>query len=150
VEQRRDPRHDVLSRRRRRRHDRLVGVGQGDDQRRNRLGQHVLVGGRIRQQDLLDAVELGRGLGGRPAVMTGDENVHVGAERLGGGQRLCGRIFQRFIVVVGEKKCRHQIAPASFLSLSSSSATVLTLTPALRTGGSLVLTTSSRGLISTP
>ena len=132
------------------RHDRFVGAGQGDDQRRNRLGEHVLVGGRIRQQDLLDAVELGRGLGGRPAIMTGDQNVDVGAERLGGGQRLCGRIFQRLIVVLGEKKCRHQIAPASFLSLSSSSATVLTLTPALRTGGSLVLTTSSRGLVSTP
>ena len=128
----------------------FVGARQRNDQRGGRLGQHVLVSGRVREQHFLDAVELGRGVGDRLAVMTGDEDVHVGADRLGGGQRLAGRVFQRFVVVFGEKKCRHQIAPASFLSLSTSSATVLTLTPALRTGGSVVLTTSSRGLMSTP
>ncbi len=149
VEQRRDPRHDVLSGRGRRRHDGFVRRSERHDQRRGRLGQHVLVSGRVREQDLGHAVELRRGLGDRLAVMTGDQNVHLGAERLGRGQRLGGRVLERVIVVLGEQKRRHQTAPAS-LSFSTSSATLLTLTPALRTGGSAVLITSSRGLMSTP
>ena len=150
VEQRRHARHDVLPGRGRRRHDRLVRLGQRNDERGGRLRQHVRVGGRVREQHLLDAVELGGGVGDRLAARAGDEDVHVAAERLGGGQRLVGRVLERLVVVLGEEEGRHQIAPASFLSLSTSSATVLTLTPALRCGGSAVLTISSRGLTSTP
>ncbi len=109
-----------------------------------------VVGGRVGEQHLGHAVKLGGGFRDRFAIVAGDQNVHLGAERLGGGQRLVGRVLERDIVVLGEEKCRHQIAPASFLSLSTSSATDFTFTPALRTGGSEVLTTSSRGLMSTP
>ena len=150
VEQRRDARHEVLARGGRRRDDRLVGAGERDDQRGRRLGQHVLIGRRIRQQHLLDAVELRRRVRDRLAAGAGDQHVHIGADALGRGERLVGRVLERLVVVLGNQQRRHQIAPASFLSLSTSSATVFTLTPALRTGGSTVLTTSSRGLTSTP
>src|SRR3984885_6353078 len=150
VEQRRDPRHDVLSVRGRRREDRLVGLGERHDEGRRRLGKHVLVGGRVSEQYFLDTVELGCGIGGRLAIVAGDQHVDVGADLFGGGQRFVGGVLERFVVVFGEKKNRHQIAPASFFSLSMSSATVLTLTPALRPGGSDVLTISRCGLVSTP
>jgi hypothetical protein len=110
----------------------------------------VLVGGRVSEQHSLDTVELGCGIGGRLAIVAGDQHVDVGADLFGGGQRLVGSVLERLVVVLGEKKNRHQIAPASFFSLSMSSATVLTLTPALRTGGSEVLTISRCGLVSTP
>ena len=150
VEESGDPRHDIFSRRGRRRHDGLVGRRQSDDQRGDRLRQHMRVRFGVGDEHLGDAVELRRGFGHCFAIMPGDQDVHLGAKRLGGGQRLVGRVLERRIVVLGEKKCRHQIAPASFLSLSTSSATDFTLTPALRTGGSAVLTTSSRGAMSTP
>jgi len=46
---------------------------------RYRLGQHVLVGRRIRQQHFLDAIEFRRGIRDRFATFARDENVHVGA-----------------------------------------------------------------------
>ncbi len=106
IEQRGDARHDVLSGRGRRRHDGFVRRRERDDQRRGRLGQHVLVSGRVREQNLFHAVELGRGLSDRFAIVTGDQNVHVGAERLGRGQRLVGRILERL-------HCRARQAEAS-------------------------------------
>ena len=111
VEQRGDARHDVLTARGRRRHDRFVRLGQRDDQRRGRFRQHVLVRSRVRQQHFLDAVELGGGIGRRLALMASDQDMHVGAERLGGGQRFGGRILERFVVVFGEKQRRHFRSP---------------------------------------
>ena len=52
VEQRRDARHDVLAGRGRRRDDRVIGPAQRDDQRRERLGQRMLVGGAVGEQHL--------------------------------------------------------------------------------------------------
>src|SRR5215468_7523790 len=104
---------------------------------------------RVGEQHFADPVELGRGLRDRFAVLTGDQNVHFATDLFRGGQRFVGRVLERGVVVLGEQECGHQIAPAS-LSFSTNSATPLTLTPALRTGGSAVLTTSSRGLMSTP
>jgi len=43
------------------------------------------------------------------------------------------------VVVLGDDERRHQMTPASFFSLSTSSAAVLTLTPARRFGGSVTL-----------
>ena len=63
VEQRGDARHDVLAGGRRRRDDRVVGAGERDDQRRQRLGQPVRVGGAVGEQHLRDAGELRRRLG---------------------------------------------------------------------------------------
>ena len=108
VEQRRDARHHVLAGGGRRRDDRVVGPGERDDQRGERLGQHVLVGRRIGEQHLLDAVELGGGIGHR-LRLAGDQHVHVAAQRLGGGQRLVGGILERLVVVLGEEKRGHGV-----------------------------------------
>jgi len=52
---------------------------------------------------------------------------------------------------LGDKKdCHRYSTPASSLSFDTSSATEPTLAPDLRPDGSVVLMTSSRGLISTP
>ena len=69
VEQRRDARHEILARRGRRRDDRVVGAGERDDQRGERLRQHVLIGGAVGEQHLLDAVELGGGFGDGAAAL---------------------------------------------------------------------------------
>ena len=70
---------------------RVVGGGERDDQRGQRLGELMRVGGAVGEQHLGDAVELGGGLGDGAAVLAGDEHVHLAAERLGGGERLGGR-----------------------------------------------------------
>ena len=108
VEQGRDARHDVLSARRRRRGDGFVRAGERYNERGGRLRQHVLVGRRIGEQDLGDALELGRGFSRGAAIVTGDEDVDLGTDYLGRGQRLVGRVLKRLVVVFGEKKRGHQ------------------------------------------
>ena len=88
------------------------------------------------------------GFGDRAAGLARDQHVDRLPERLRGGQRLVGRVLERLVVVLGEQQRGHQISPISFLSLSTSSPTVFTLTPALRPAGSAVLSTSSRGATS--
>ena len=105
--------------------------------------------GRVGEEHLGGAVELGGGLGDGLAAGTGDQHVHVAAQRLGGAHGLGDGGAERLVVVVGEKKDRHDSAPTSF-SLAMSSAALATLTPALRPGGSTVLSTLSRGATSTP
>src|SRR5262249_56778085 len=96
------------------------------------------------------AGELGGGFRDAAAALARDQHMHVATQRLGGGQRLVGRVLERLVVVLGEKERGHQINPISFLSLSTSSPTDFTLTPALRPGGSVVLRISIRGATSTP
>src|SRR3954469_18757598 len=103
----------------------------------------------VGDQNLLHAVELGGGVGGCFAILTGDEDVHVAAHRLGGGQRLQGRVLDSLVVVFGGEERAHS-PPASYFSLQIISATEPTLTPDLRPGGSAVFSTCSRGLMSTP
>ena len=150
VEQRGDARHEILAGGGRRRDDRVVGRRERDDQRRQRLRQHVLVGRRRRRAAPSRRRRAWRRPRRRRGALAGDQHMHSAAERLGGGQRLVGGVLERLVVVLGDEKRGHQITPASFLSLSTSSATVFTLAPALRPGGSVVLSTSSRGATSTP
>ena len=81
------------------------------DERRHRLGQHVLVAGAVGEQYLGHAVELGGGLGHRPAVLAGDQHVYRLPQRLGGGQRLGGRVFEGLVVVLGEEERGHVDVP---------------------------------------
>ena len=120
----------------------VVRARERDDERRQRLGELMLVSRAVRDQHLLDAVELRGGIGDRAAAFAGDQHMHVAAERLGGGQRLVGRILERLVVVLGNQKNSHPSTPASF-SLPTSSATEPTLAPALRPPGSTVFTTSA-------
>lgn len=75
--------------------------------------------------------------------------MHLAAHLGRGGQRLVGRVFQRSVVVFCNEEDSHQIAPAS-LSLATSSAGEPTLMPAWRFGGSSVLMTLRRAVVSTP
>src|SRR5260370_28057816 len=90
------------------------------------------VDGAVGEQRLGRYGEPGGVFGDRPAALAGDQHMHIAAERLGGGQRLVSRILERLVVLLGEKERGHQINPISFLSLSTSSPTVLTFTPAFR------------------
>src|SRR5579885_939236 len=110
----------------------------------------MLVRRRVGDEHFLHAVEFCSRVGHGFAVFPGNKHVHVTAKRLGCRERFGGRILQRSVVMLGEKKRRHESTPASSLSLPTSSATEPTLTPDLRPGGSLVFTTCKRGLTSTP
>ena len=91
------------------------------------------------------------GLGrGGTGIVAGHQHMHVATHLGCGGERLVGCILEGLVIVFGNEKHGHdQIAPAS-LSLETSSATDLTLTPARRFGGSSVFSTFSRGFTSAP
>src|SRR5690606_32397831 len=76
--------------------------------------------------------------------------MNIAAKLLCGAQCFGRRWRKLGTDKLGKKKCRHQRPPASFLSFSTSSATLPTLTPALRVGGSEVFRTLRRGVMSTP
>src|SRR3954454_10876069 len=150
VEQGCDARHHVLEARRRRRNDGVIGRRQRDDQRGQRLGQIVRIKRAVGEQHLLHTGKLCGRVRRDLGILAGHQNFDVRAERGRRGQGLVGRILERRIVVFGNQKRRHQSTPASFLSFDTSSATSLTLTPALRPAGSVVLRTSRRAVRSTP
>ena len=54
----------------------VIGGRERDDQRRQRLGQHVLVRRAVGEQHLGHAVELGGGFGSGPRALAGDQHVH--------------------------------------------------------------------------
>ena len=128
---------------------RIVAAHQADDQRRQLLRQLMAELGRVREQHLRCALELGGSFGDALAVGAGHQHVHVLAQGLGGAHGLGDDAAQRLVVVVGEEQDRHDSAPTS-LSLATSSAALATLTPALRPGGSTVFSTLRRGAMSTP
>ena len=155
VEQSGNSRHDILAGGCRRRDDRLVGWRERDHQRSQRLRQHVLVGRLIRQQHLFHTVEIGGGFP-QPAGRTARRPARARRRRAPSPRSMpCGLRPLRLCCRARRSarwSCEDdlQIKPISFLSLSTSSPTVLTLTPALRPPGSMVFITSRRGEGSTP
>src|SRR5207248_1743275 len=87
---------------------------------------------------------------GRPAILSGDQNMNIAANLGGGGHRVQGGGLQRPVVVFGDDENGHQITRASFFNLSISSATEPTLTPPWRLAGSSTFKVTSRGAASTP
>src|SRR3546814_5393536 len=81
---------------------------------------------------------------------SGDQDVSLARQLPGGGHGVQRGRLQGRVVVLGDDQRRHQITLASLRSLSTSSATEATFTPALRAGGSFTATMVSRGLTSTP
>ena len=97
------------------------------------------VEGIVGDKHLRHALELGGARRGGADVLAGDQHVDRTAELERGGERARGRVVQLSARDFGQKKARHrQITPASSCSLATSSATDLTLTPALRPPGSVV------------
>src|SRR5271170_690150 len=131
--------------------DGVVTGGERNDQRRQRLGQAMRVERIVRHSHFRHALELSGHRGGGGDVLAGDKHVDRTSELERGGERARGRVVQLSACDFGQKKGRHrQITPASSWSLPTSSATDLTLTPALRPAGSEVFSTLRRGETSTP
>ena len=118
VEQRGDARHEILAGGGRRRDDRVVCAGERDDQRGQRLGEHVLVSGGVGEQHLVDAVELGGRLGDRAAPLPATSTCTSPPSALRRGERLVGGVLECLVVVLGDAEGSViQSTPASFLSL---------------------------------
>ena len=90
-----------------RRDDGVIAGRQRDDQRRHRLGEHVLEGASSATSTLATPGELRRRLGRRAAVLAGDQHMDLAADRGGGGQRLGGRVLEALVVVLGNEEGRH-------------------------------------------
>ena len=101
---------------------------------------------RVGVQHFADARQLGGRLGGGLGVVAGDEDVDVATQRLGRGDGFAGRGLQRAVGVIGQQENGHYSTPASALSFCTSSATLPTLTPALRLAGSEIFSTLRRGV----
>ena len=152
VEQGRDARRDVLADRVGGHDDVAVARRELDDQRGDVLGQPVGVGRVLGLQHLGDALHCGGRLGGlagssgrrpararrrRAACAAVDGVGDVGADGLA--------------VMRGDNEDGHvRSLPLRSCSLSTSSATVFTLTPPLRLGGSSTFSVFRRGATSTP
>ncbi len=120
-------------------------------QRRQRLGEAVRIDRVVGDAHPGDAVELGRRLRRRAEILPGEQHVDRSAEILGRGESPRADVGEMAARDFAQKKSGHvQITPASSRSFDTSSATVLTLTPALRPLGSLVFSTLTRGATSTP
>ncbi len=150
VEQRGDPRQDVLAVAGGRGQHVAVGAAQLGQQRREVLRQLVGVGRGVGDQHLAHPGDLGRGGGHRATALAGDQQVDVAADLAGGREGVEGGRGQRGIVVLGEYQDSHQITFASFFSLSTSSATDPTLMPALRAAGASTLSTFTVEAVDTP
>ena len=151
VEERGDPRHDILGAGGRGRDDGVVAGRERHDQPGERLGQRVGVSRVIGGAHFGDAGKLRGARRSVGDVLPGDQHIDGRAELDRRSQRACGHVAQGAASDLGQKKGRHdQITPASSCSLATSSATVFTFTPALRPPGSAVFSTLSRGATSTP
>src|SRR5262249_44817374 len=113
-------------------------------------GNHLGVERVICDEHFLDASKLCRRLGGSAAILSRDEHVHGRTKLRSSCDGLRRRVLERGVDVFCNHEARHQMTPASFLSLSRSSCTVFTLMPAWRFGGSVTLRTFSFGVMSTP
>src|SRR6266851_626279 len=111
----------------------------------------VVVGPVVSEQHSSYPGDDGSGLRHCPAVLARHQDIDILAgDFLGGGDGVerCG--LQRRIIVLGDDEGSHQITRASVLSLSTSSATEPTLWPPWRFAGSSTLSTTRRGVASTP
>ena len=151
VEQRGRAWHEILAAAGGGGHDMAVAAGERHDELGQVLGQAVGIGSVIGQQHLGDAGDRRGGFRGGAAILAGHQHDQIAADGLGGGDGIEGRRLQAGVVVLGDEEDGHrQITLASLRSLSTSSATLFTLTPDLRLGGSATLRVFSRGEGSTP
>ncbi|MNN43934.1 hypothetical protein D3C81_1582000 [compost metagenome] len=108
------------------------------------------IGRGVGQQHLGHAGDLGGGFGHRAATGTGDQHMDVATDLLRGRHGVEGGGGQGGVVVFGNDENGHQITFASFFSFSTSSATDLTLMPALRAAGASTLRVFTVEAVETP
>ncbi|MEY9834124.1 hypothetical protein ABIA25_006002 [Sinorhizobium fredii] len=107
VEEGGDARQDVLADRGGGGHKRVVGTGQRDDQRGERLGEIVGKARVVGDQHLGDTGKLRRLLGDGSDIRAGYQNVDVAADFLGRRQRLGRLVGKVGGVVVSQKQNGH-------------------------------------------
>src|ERR1700722_2609027 len=114
----------------------------------------VLVARVIGDQHLGDAGDLCGGLGGRTAILAGDEDLDVARAGLGDfrgrGDGVEGGGLGHLVVMFGDDENGHQITRASVFNLLTNSSTEPTLTPPWRFTGSSTFKVTRRGVTSTP
>ena len=116
-----------------RRQNGVIVAGKRQDQRLHRLGEHFGVERIVGDQHFLHAGDFRGRLGDGAAILARDQDMDAAPSCGGRRDRLCGRVLQSLVVVLGNDERGHQITPAS-CSLASNSATVFTLTPRLALG----------------
>ena len=131
-----DPRQDVLAVGSGGSQDVAVASTQLGDQRCDVFRQLVRIGSVVGYQHLGHASDFGSSLGHGANALTGHQHVNVATDFGSSGDGVQGGLGQRFVIVFGDYQDSHdQITFASFFSFSTSSATDLTLMPALRAAG---------------
>ena len=151
IEQRGDARCDILARRVGREQDMAVSARKADDQGGYAFGQLVRVGGAVSSDHLGNTRDLCGFDGSAGATaFSGNQHMHVAGNSGGGGDGVQNDGNDCRIIVIGDDQDCHQMTPASFLSLSTSSATDSTFTPPSRFAGSVTLSVVRRGATSTP
>ncbi|MNZ84508.1 hypothetical protein D3C78_1032680 [compost metagenome] len=108
---------------------------QAGHQRRDILRQLVSIGRSVGHQYLADALDALRRSHGAFDINTGDQHMNLTANLLRRSDRVQRRGGKLGVGVFGNYQNSHQITFASFFSFSTSSATDLTLIPALRAAG---------------
>src|SRR6185312_9900779 len=103
----------------------------------------------VRQQQFFHARDLGGSVRHGGTILTRHQHMHWRRNRHRRRHRPGGGFAQHLVVMLGDDKRAHFSAPAS-TSLSTNSATLLTLMPAVRGLGSLTFSTLQRGVTSTP
>jgi len=131
-----NPRQDVFAVGGRGSQDVAVASAQFGNQRRNVFRQLVSVGGVVGHQHFGHASDFGGGFSHGANALAGNQYMNVTTDFGGGGNGVQGGRSQRLVIVFGDYQDSHdQITFASFFSFSTSSATDLTLIPALRAAG---------------
>ena len=112
----------------------------------------MLVGGIVGEQHLSRSGDLGGGLGNGAAILAGHQDVDLTGPAISLAAATALRVagFSAAVVMFGDDQSSHQITRASVFSLSTSSATEPTLWPPWRFAGSSTLSTTRRGVTSTP
>ncbi|MNO53324.1 hypothetical protein D3C76_437670 [compost metagenome] len=127
-----------------------IAFRQFDDQRRDVFRQLVGVGSVVGDQYLGHAFDLGSGFSHTTDVLASDQHGDVATDLGSGSDGIQGGTGQSAIVVISDYQDSHQITFASFFSFSTSSATDLTITPALRAAGASTLTVLTVEAVETP
>ncbi|MNF86713.1 hypothetical protein D3C84_691590 [compost metagenome] len=127
-----------------------VALAKLGDQRSDVFRQLMGVGGVIGHQDLGHAGDLGGGFGSGAYALACDQHVDITTYLLRSGYGVEGGGCQCGVRVFSNNQDSHQITFASFFSLSTSSATDLTLIPAWRAAGASTFRVFTVEAVETP
>ncbi|MDT4795247.1 hypothetical protein FQZ97_278030 [compost metagenome] len=127
-----------------------VALAQLGDQRRDVFRQLMGVGGVVGYQHLGDTSDLGGGFGSGTYASACDQHVDITTDLLRSGNGVEGGGCQSGVRVFSNNQDSHQITFASFFSLSTSSATDLTLIPAWRAAGASTFRVFTVEAVETP